>query len=49
LIADSTGADQELVDPRRRLGEIGFAGALHIVVDGVDRDSVSPDMGRFER
>jgi hypothetical protein len=38
-----------LVGPRRRLGEVEFAGAPDIVADGVDGDSVSPDMGRFER
>jgi hypothetical protein len=38
----------ELARPRRRLGEVGFAGALHIVTGGGGDDSVSPDMGRFE-
>jgi hypothetical protein len=46
---DSTGAQEELVGQRRRLGVVEFAGARRIVADGVDGDSVSPDMGRFER
>jgi hypothetical protein len=35
--------------PRRRLGEVEFAKARQIVADAVGGDSVSPDMGRFER
>jgi hypothetical protein len=40
---------RNLVGQPRRLGVVEFAGARRIVADGVDGDSVSPDMGRFER